>query len=120
MDHHEALRKLTIRDEDYVEAVLAHERDNVTASSLDPKTHALVRISALVTIDAAPASYLWTIESGVRNGATPDEIVGVLIAVMPSIGSARVVAAAPKLGLALGYDVEDALERPDPPTALGE
>ena len=29
---------------------------------------------------------------------------------MPAIGVARVVSAAPKLGLALGYDVADALE----------
>jgi hypothetical protein len=36
--------------------------------------------------------------------------VGALIAVMPVVGVARVVSAAPNLGLALGYDVGAALE----------
>ncbi len=33
-----------------------------------------------------------------------------LIAALPSVGVTRIVAAAPKLGLALGYDVGHALE----------
>ena len=33
---------------------------------------------------------------------------------MPVTGAARVVSSAPKLGLALGYDVETALEQFDP------
>ena len=112
MDTEETLRKLTIRDDEYVASILSHDRESIAASTLEPKTHALVRIGALVTIDAAPASYLATIEAALRYGVTQHEIVGVLIAVMPSIGSARVVSAAPKLGLALGYDVNDALEQP--------
>jgi 4-carboxymuconolactone decarboxylase len=39
-----------------------------------------------------------------------DEIVGTLIAVLPIVGVPRVVSAAPNLGLALGYDVANALE----------
>ena len=39
-----------------------------------------------------------------------DEIVGTLIAVAPTVGTARVVSAAPELALALGYDVEAAFE----------
>jgi 4-carboxymuconolactone decarboxylase len=46
-------------------------------------------------------------------GASYDEIVGTLIAVMPIVGVARVVSAAPNLGLALGYDVSAALELVD-------
>jgi len=41
------------------------------------------------------------------------DVVGVLVALLPSIGSDRVVSAAPKLGLALGYDVDEALEELD-------
>jgi hypothetical protein len=37
-------------------------------------------------------------------------MVGVLLAVVPILGEPRVVSAAPKLGLALGYDVGAALE----------
>jgi len=36
--------------------------------------------------------------------------VGSLIVLIPVVGVPRVVAAAPNLGLALGYDVGDALE----------
>jgi 4-carboxymuconolactone decarboxylase len=50
------------------------------------------------------------VQAGLNAGATYDEIVGTLIAVMPIVGVARVVAAAPNLGLALGYDVGEALE----------
>ena len=39
-----------------------------------------------------------------------DDLVGTLIAVMPSTGADRVVSAAPKLALALGYDIDAALE----------
>jgi alkylhydroperoxidase/carboxymuconolactone decarboxylase family protein YurZ len=46
-------------------------------------------------------------------GATRDEIVASLEAVTPVTGAARVVQCAPKVGLALGYDVESALERAD-------
>jgi 4-carboxymuconolactone decarboxylase len=111
--HEDTLRKLSIRDDAYFDALLANDSVNLGASRLDWKTHALVRIGALVAIDAAPASYMWTIESARREGVTDDEIVGCLIAVMPVVGVARVVSAAPKVGFALGYDVEAALEDPN-------
>ena len=61
-------------------------------------------------VDAAPISYQSSVELALAAGATVDEIVGCLIAVAPIIGLARVVSAAPELALALGYDVEAALE----------
>jgi hypothetical protein len=45
---------------------------------------------------------------------TSDEIVACLEAVTPVTGAARVVQCAPKVALALGYDVDAALERYDP------
>jgi hypothetical protein len=36
-----------------------------------------------------------------------DEIVGVLLAIAPAVGHARPVASAPRLAVALGYDVAD-------------
>jgi 4-carboxymuconolactone decarboxylase len=53
---------------------------------------------------------MWAVESALAYGATTEEIVGTLIAVLPAIGSGRVVSAAPKLSLALGYDVAAGLE----------
>lgn len=104
------LRKLTVRDDRLVDGVLGSEEENVTASGLDPKTHAFVRLGALIVLDAAPQSYTRSVEAALLAGATREEIVGTLIAAMPVVGSARVVSAAPKLGLALGYDLDAALE----------
>jgi 4-carboxymuconolactone decarboxylase len=112
MDHRETLRRLAIRDDAFVESVLGNEPENVSASALDPKSHALVQIAAFAAADAAPASYISSVEAALRHGASPEEIVGVLVAVMPAVGTSRAVSAAPKLGLALGYDVADALEEP--------
>src|SRR5437763_11629884 len=63
-------------------------------SGLDPKTFMLVRIAALATLDAAPASWLMNIEASGEAGLDPDTILGTLIAVLPVIGTARVVSAA--------------------------
>jgi 4-carboxymuconolactone decarboxylase len=115
-DHEETLRKLAIRDNAYIDRILRDDRQNLDESDLDEKTHALVRLAGLIAIDAAPPSYMWSVESALSYGATSEEIVGTLIAVMPAIGSGRVVSAAPKLSLALGYDVAEGLEefRVDP------
>ena len=111
--HEEMLRRLYVGDEDYVGRLLADDASNEQASHLDGKTHALVRMAALVAVDAAPTSYLEAIEAARRFRATSEEIVGCLLAVLPAVGIARVVSAAPKVGLALGYDVERALESHD-------
>jgi alkylhydroperoxidase/carboxymuconolactone decarboxylase family protein YurZ len=107
----ETLRKLTVRDDRFVAAVLGDGEENADAAGLDARTYALVRIAALITLDAAPASYQPVVAEAFAAGATADEVVGVLIAVMTATGVPRVTSAAPKLGLALGYDVEAALER---------
>jgi 4-carboxymuconolactone decarboxylase len=108
----ETLRKLTLSDEGFVESVLGMGRDTVEVSRLDAKTHALVRLAASLAIDAAPSSYQSAAEVALAAGATVDELVGTLLAVAPTIGLIRVVSAAPELALALGYDVDAALEAP--------
>jgi 4-carboxymuconolactone decarboxylase len=104
------LRRLTLRDDRYIDALLSEERANATLAGIDPQSHALLRIAALIAVDAAPPSYMSAVEAGLNAGASYDEIVGTLIAVMPIVGVARVVSAAPNLALALGYDVGEALE----------
>ena len=110
--YEETLRKLSVRDDESIERMLADPMANETASKLDGKTHALVRVAALIALDAAPPSYMDAIASAQRWGASSDEVVGCLVAVLPVVGVARVVSAAPKVGLALGYDVDAALESP--------
>ena len=118
--HERTLCKLAIADDAYIEALLVRDAANLEASQLDPKAHALVRLGGLVAIDAAAPSYMAVISLARRCGASDDEIVGCLIAVLPALGVARVVSAAPRLGLALGFDVLAALEVIEPgETAAG-
>ena len=74
-------------------------------SGLDQRTFALVKIAALVALDAPPASYVWQVKAALDAGAQPREILGVLTAVAPQAGLTRVVAAAPEIMLALGLDL---------------
>ena len=112
-NHEQTFRRLAIRDDAFVDFLLGDESANLAASTLDAKTHALVRLGALVAIDAATPSYMEVIEAARPYGATDDELAGVLIAVIASVGAGRVVSAAPKLALALGYDVGGAFEDPN-------
>ena len=104
------LRRLAMRDDRYIDTLLSEDRANATLAGIDPRSHALARIAALIALDAAPPSYMSAVEAGLEAGASYEEIVGTLIAVMPIVGVARIVSAAPNLGLALGYDVAEALE----------
>ena len=108
----ENLRRLALNDERFVGSVLGMGRDTVEVSQLDEKTHALVRLAASLAMDAALSSYQSTIELALAAGASHEEIVGTLIAVAPTVGLTRAVSAAPELALALGYDVDAALETP--------
>ena len=108
--HEEMLRRLAVRDDAYIDKLLADDAANRAESRLDEKTHALAQIAALASIDAPTASYLGAIRAARLADASNEEITGCLLAVLPSVGIARVVSAAPKLGLALGYDVDAALE----------
>ena len=50
--HETTLCKIAIADEAYVDELLSSERANLAASTLDSKTHALVRLGTLIAIDA--------------------------------------------------------------------
>ena len=110
IEYQERLRSLALSDDSFVGSVLGMAHDTVEISRLDAKTHALVRLAALLAVDAGQSSYNASVEVALAAGASLDEIVGILIAVAPAVGLGRVVSAAPELGLALGYDVDAALE----------
>jgi 4-carboxymuconolactone decarboxylase len=106
----ERLRRLGIQDEAVIESLFATRLDNLDASGLDPKTHALVRLGALLALGGAPVSFHASVEAALAAGATNDEILGALIAVAPLIGMARVISATPNVALPMGYDIDAALE----------
>jgi 4-carboxymuconolactone decarboxylase len=101
----QALMSLAIGDTGFL-GEAADMREQLRAStSLDPKTFSLVKIGALIALDAAPASYLWQVKAALDAGASPQEILGVLTAVAPQTGMPRVVAAAPEIMVALGLEL---------------
>jgi len=110
-EYKRTLRTLTLGDDSYIDALLREEPANASLAGTDLRAHALIRIAALIALDAAPPSYLSAVQAGLEAGLPCDDVVGTLIAVLSIVGVPRVVAAAPKLALALGYDVAEALER---------
>ena len=73
-----------------------------------------MRIAALIAVGGAVPSYGAQADAAVDAGATAAEIVDVLVGIVPVVGLPCVVAAAPNLAMALGYDTDDALEPPVP------
>jgi 4-carboxymuconolactone decarboxylase len=118
--HEEQLRRLALHDEAFIDSLLAvslNLSDDDEALRLCPKTHALVRLAALLALGAAPVSYQLNVGAALDAGATTDEILGTMIAVAPISGIARVVQATPDVALPIGYDLDVAFEEldPDPP-----
>jgi 4-carboxymuconolactone decarboxylase len=80
--------------------------DSITASSLDPDTLMLVRIAALVAVDAPPVSYLLNLGAAGEIGVDADKVRGVLAAVAPIVGTARIASATSKIVEALAVAIE--------------
>jgi 4-carboxymuconolactone decarboxylase len=112
-EYKDHLRRLAVHDEALVELILS-EQNPLTDSELDERTSALIRLAATIAVDAAPYSFQHAIALAVAAGVTSEQIVATLEAVTPVTGAPRVVRCAPKVALALGYDVEAALEQRDP------
>jgi alkylhydroperoxidase/carboxymuconolactone decarboxylase family protein YurZ len=80
--------------------------DSIEASSLDAETLMLVRLAALVAVDAPPASYLLNLGAASEIGVDEDQVRGVLAAVAPIVGTPRTVSAAGNIARALGIAIE--------------
>ena len=90
--------------------------DSIEASSLDAKTLMLVRIAALVAIGAPPASYLLNLGAATELDVDADQVRGVLAAVAPIVGTARITAAVGTIARSLDLEAELLAEA----KALGE
>ena len=76
--------------------------DSIEATELDAETLMLVRLAALIAVDAAPASYLMNLGMATEMGVDEQSAQNVLAAVAPIVGTARVVAAAGNMVRAFG------------------
>jgi 4-carboxymuconolactone decarboxylase len=81
---------------------------NRAGSGLDARTFALVKLAALIALDAPSASYGWQIANAIEEGVTAEEFLGVLKAIAPQVGGPKVIAAAPEIMLAIGLATDEA------------
>jgi len=80
--------------------------ESIEASSLDAQTLMLVRVAALVAVDAPPVSYLMNLGAAGEIGVGEEDVRGVLAAVAPIVGTARVASATSKIVRATGLAIE--------------
>ena len=104
---HEELRGISGGDLAFLETAVGLREAQLERTGLDARTFALVKVAALIALDAPPASYAWQITNALADGATPEDLVGVLRAVAPQVGGPRVIAAAPEIMLSLGLPLDD-------------
>ena len=106
-DTQDTLAGISAGDMTMLEAALGLREAALAATGLDARTFALVKIAALIALDAPPASYAWQVTNALADGASPEDLLGVLRAVAPQVGGPRIVAAAPELMLAMGLALPD-------------
>lgn len=80
--------------------------DAIEASTLDPEKLMLVRIAALVAMDAPPVSYMLNLGVASEIDVDADEIRGVLAAIAPIVGTPRVATATGNIARALGIALD--------------
>ena len=79
--------------------------DSIDASTLDAESLLLVRIAALVAVDAPPVSYLMHLGAAQDLNLSLEDLQATLAAVAPTVGTAKVASAATKMACALGIAV---------------
>jgi 4-carboxymuconolactone decarboxylase len=104
-------RRLTIGDEALLTSLFASP--DTLDDVIDQRTSALVRLAAVIIADPAAPAYQRAVRDALDGGASPAQVTAVLLTVARVAGSAAVMSAAPKLALALGFDVDAALEDGD-------
>jgi alkylhydroperoxidase/carboxymuconolactone decarboxylase family protein YurZ len=82
--------------------------DSIEVSSLDAETLMLVRLAALVAVDAPPVSYLLNLGAAADLEIDAEQVRGVLAAVAPIVGTARVASATGNIVRALELELETA------------
>jgi len=106
-DTEQTLAGISAGELSLLETAVGLREAQLESTGLDARTFALVKIAALIALDAPPASYAWQVANALAEGATPEDMLGVLRAVAPQVGGPRVVAAAPEVMLALGLNLPE-------------
>jgi alkylhydroperoxidase/carboxymuconolactone decarboxylase family protein YurZ len=86
---------------------------SIERSTLDAKTLMLIRLAALVAVDAPPISYMTNLSVGSEVGVELEDVQQVLIGIAPVVGAPRVASAAGKIMRGVGLAVAIAEEEID-------
>jgi alkylhydroperoxidase/carboxymuconolactone decarboxylase family protein YurZ len=97
----EILDELAGDDGPVAQTLSQMHRDTFERSGLDERTYLLVRFATLVALGASPVSYLVNLALLDEAGIGDQEMQGVLAAIAPVVGSARLVSAASGVNEAL-------------------
>ena len=79
---------------------------SIEASSLDAQSLMVARIAALVAMDAPPVSYIMNLGAASEVDLDIDDIRGILVAIAPIVGTARIASATGNIVQALGVALE--------------
>jgi 4-carboxymuconolactone decarboxylase len=109
-DYEQTLQRLAVSDDTLVASLLSQSQPNIGASCDTERMRALFRLAALIAGEGTTASYQSVVESALAAGASVEEIIDVLLTVAGTVGGARVVAAAPLLARAVGFEVDEAFD----------
>jgi hypothetical protein len=90
------LQSVVPGDTPLLESLVRLHADVQGQSGLDDRTYLLVRMAALVAVDAPATSYLANLTVADQVGVSVEDVRGVLIALGPLLGSARVLSGAEK------------------------
>ena len=104
-------RRLTLGDESLITSLFSGSGE--APDGLDHRTSSLLRLAVLIAVDADTPAYQREVRDAISAGVTTEQITGVLAVVARIAGTALLMSAAPKLALALGYDVDAGLEDAD-------
>jgi hypothetical protein len=102
------LSRLALGDD--VGALPARDVQELDIHAAHPRHVALVRLGALLAMDASTSSLQRVVQDAQGAGVSPDEIVRCLVSVVPTIGMGKTSSIVPRLALALGYDIDASLE----------
>ena len=76
---------------------------SIEVSGLDARSLMLVRIAALVAMDAPPASYVLNLMAADAAGVDGETVRDVVAAIAPIVGTARTASAIGHVASALGF-----------------
>jgi alkylhydroperoxidase/carboxymuconolactone decarboxylase family protein YurZ len=80
--------------------------DSVETSGLDAQSLMLVRLAALVAVDAPTVSYVLNLGAAADTGLDPEQVRGVLAAIAPIVGTARIASATGAIVEAIDIAIE--------------